>query len=77
MMSTSAPAECPKAWSAAPTAEEEIMRTNSGAGEAKNNNHDPTLRDHEGGKGPARTGLRDGEFDDKPKAPSDNRGARK
>ena len=53
------------------------MRTNSGAGEAKNNNHDPTLRDHEGKKGPAQTTLRDREFDETPKAPSDNRGARK
>jgi hypothetical protein len=49
------------------------MRTNSGAGEAKNNNHDPTLRDHEGGKGPAQTALRDREFDEEPKAPSDSR----
>jgi hypothetical protein len=53
------------------------MRTNSGDGKAKNNNHDPTLRDHEGGKGPAQTDLRDREFDEQPKAPSDNRGSRK
>ena len=53
------------------------MRTNSGAGEAKNNNHDPTLRDHEGSKGPAETALRDREFDPPAKAPSDHRGSRK
>lgn len=29
------------------------MRDNSGQGESKNNNHDPTLRDHEGKRGPA------------------------
>ena len=27
------------------------MRTNSGAGKAKNNNHDPTLKEHEAAKG--------------------------
>jgi len=53
------------------------MRTNSGSGESKNNNHDPTLRDHEGSKGPVQTALRDREFDDKPKAPADHRGSRK
>ena len=53
------------------------MRTNSGAGDGKNNNHDPTLRDHEGSKGPAQTALRDQEFEPKPKPPSDTRGARK
>jgi hypothetical protein len=54
------------------------MRTNSGGGgDAKNNNHDPTLRDHEGGKGPAQAALQDREFDPKPKAPSDSRGGRK
>ena len=53
------------------------MRTNSGAGEAKNNNHDPTLRDHEVSKGPAQTTLRDHEFDEEPKAPADHRGSRK
>jgi hypothetical protein len=53
------------------------MRTNSGAGEAKNNNHDPTIRDHEGTKGPAQTAVRDHEFDEQPKAPSDTRGGRK
>lgn len=53
------------------------MRTNSGNGEAKNNNHDPTLKEHEGGQGPAQTSLKDREFDEGPKAPSDNRGARK
>ncbi|MFN3726209.1 MAG: hypothetical protein ACK4SZ_07885 [Allosphingosinicella sp.] len=29
------------------------MRDNSGQGESKNNMRDPTMRDHEGGKGPA------------------------
>jgi hypothetical protein len=56
------------------------MRTNSAAGEAKNNNHDPTLRDHEGGKGPAQTSalLRDDlEADGPAKGPSDNRQGRK
>ena len=53
------------------------MKTNSSAGDGKNNNHDPTLRDHEGGKGPAQTALKDREFDPTPKAPSDNRGSRK
>jgi len=53
------------------------MRDNSGAGEATNNNHDPTLKEHEGKKGPAQTTLRDTEFDEQPKAPSDNRGGRK
>ena len=39
------------------------MRTNSGAGEAKNNDHDHSLRDHEGSKGPAqRSGLRAGDL---------------
>jgi hypothetical protein len=56
---------------------EQAMKTNSSAGDGKNNNHDPTLRDHEGGKGPAQTALRDHEFDEAPKAPSDSRGARK
>jgi hypothetical protein len=27
------------------------MRTNSGGGKAKNNNHNPTLRDHENARG--------------------------
>ena len=53
------------------------MRTNSGTGNAKNNNHDPTLRDHEGSKGPAQTAFRNREFDPTPKAPSDQRGSRK
>lgn len=53
------------------------MRTNSGAGEAKNNNHDPTLRDLEGSKGPAQTALKDRDLEPTPKAPSDSRGARK
>ena len=53
------------------------MKTNSSAGEGKNNDHDPTLRDHEGGKGPAQTVLKDHEFDLAPKAPADNRESRK
>ena len=53
------------------------MRTNSGAGEAKNNNHDPTLKEHEGGKGPAQTAIKDQEFEPEPKGPSDSRGSRK
>jgi hypothetical protein len=54
------------------------MRTNSGAGEAKNNNHDPTLRDHEGKKGPAqRSALLDNLEDQAgAKPPSDNRKGR-
>jgi hypothetical protein len=32
-------------------AKERKMRTNSGNGEGKNNNHDPTLRDHERARG--------------------------
>jgi hypothetical protein len=27
------------------------MRSNSGSGKSKNNNHDPTLRDHEAARG--------------------------
>ena len=69
------------------------MRTNSGAGEAKNNNHDPTMRDREGEEGPGRTVLRDREGKKGPaqksalldiqedqagaKPPSDSRGAAK
>jgi hypothetical protein len=53
------------------------MRSNSGAGEAKNNNHDPTLKEHEGKKGPAQTALRDTEFDEQPTPPSDHRGGHK
>jgi len=53
------------------------MRTNSGDGKAKNNNHDPTLKEHEGTKGPAQTALQDREFDDQPTPPSDSRGGRK
>jgi hypothetical protein len=53
------------------------MKPNSSAADGKNNNHDPTLRDHEGSKGPAQTALRDREFDEPEKAPSDSRGARK
>jgi hypothetical protein len=53
------------------------MRDNSGAGEATNNNGDPTLKEHEGAKGPAQTSLKDQDLDPTPKAPSDSRGARK
>jgi len=53
------------------------MRDNSGAGKATNNNHDPTLKELEGKQGPAQTNLRDREFDDEPKAPSDSRESRK
>ena len=53
------------------------MQDNSGAGKAKNNNHDPTLKEHEGGKGPAQTVLQDHAFDKTPKAPSDSRGSSK
>jgi hypothetical protein len=55
------------------------MRTNSGAGEAKNNNHDPTLRDHEGNKGPAqKSALLDNQEDQAgAKPPADSRGGRK
>ncbi len=53
------------------------MRRNSGSGEAENNNLDPTLDEQRGSKGPAQTALRDHEFDEKPKAPSDHRGSRK
>jgi hypothetical protein len=53
------------------------MQDNSGAGKAKNNNHDPTLKEHAGGKGPAQTMIKDGEFEDSPKAPSDSRGSGK
>lgn len=34
------------------------MRENSGQGEATNNMRDPTMRDHEGGKGPAQDSAR-------------------
>jgi hypothetical protein len=33
--------------------EDHIMRDNSGQGESKNNNHDPTLKELEGKDGPA------------------------
>ena len=53
------------------------MRTNSGAGESKNNNHDPTLRDHEGKKGPAQRSAviehLDKEEDRATRGPSDSR----
>ncbi|WP_294172064.1 hypothetical protein [uncultured Sphingomonas sp.] len=55
------------------------MRTNSGAGEAKNNNHDPILRDREGKKGPAqKSALLDIQEDQAGAKPrSDSRGAAK
>lgn len=52
------------------------MKSNSSAGDGKNNNHDPTLRDHESGKGPAQTALKDREFDPTPPPPSDKRESR-
>lgn len=54
------------------------MRTNSGAGEGKNNNHDSTLRDHEGKRGPAQqSALLDRDDDDRPGGgPSDSRQGR-
>ncbi len=47
------------------------MRSNSGKDEARNNMHDPTMRDHELGRGDV------GTSDKKPKAPSDTRTGRK
>ena len=52
------------------------MKDNSGAGKAKNNNHDPTLKEHAGGKGPAQTALKDREFEPTPAPPSDKRESR-
>jgi hypothetical protein len=46
------------------------MRCNSGKDEARNNLHDPTLRDRDLGRGDTTTGR-------KPKAPADHRGGRK
>jgi hypothetical protein len=57
--------------------EDRTMRTNSGDGKAKNNNHDPTIRDHLGGQGPAQTSVLDHEEDQPSKSPSDNRQSRK
>ena len=47
------------------------MRSNSGKDEARNNLHDPTLRDRELGRGEAKTTT------EKPKAPADHREGRK
>ncbi|HVM23429.1 MAG TPA: hypothetical protein VM308_09065 [Sphingomicrobium sp.] len=46
------------------------MRSNSGNDQARNNLHDPTVRDRELGRD-KRAG------DEKPKAPADHRGGRK
>ena len=48
------------------------MRTNSGSGESKNNNHDPTLRDHERAAAEARDTKARGQG-----GPSDSREPRK
>jgi hypothetical protein len=48
------------------------MRTNSGSGESKNNNHDPTLRDRETSVERSKR-TNEGAHT----APADNRGARK
>ena len=56
------------------------MRTNSGQGDSTNNNLDPTLRDHEGKRGPAQQSGVIGRKDDeegRPKAPADSREGRK
>jgi hypothetical protein len=37
------------------------MRSNSGSGKSTNNNHDPTLRDHERAKGVSGTAIQRGE----------------
>lgn len=47
------------------------MRSNSGKDEARNNLHDPTLRDRELGRDEAGGTLK------KPRAPADHRGGRK
>ena len=47
------------------------MRSNSGKDEARNNLHDPTLRDRELGSGETET------MEKKPKAPADHREGRK
>jgi hypothetical protein len=49
------------------------MRSNSGKDEARNNLHDPTLRDHERARG--QTG--DDAAKPEPKAPADHRQGRK
>jgi hypothetical protein len=56
------------------------MRVNSGQGDSTNNNLDPTLRDHEGKKGPAQRSANFDQKDDeegRPKPPSDSRQGRK
>jgi hypothetical protein len=56
------------------------MRVNSGQGDSTNNNLDPTLRDHEGKKGPAQQGAvieQEGDEEGRPKPPSDSRENRK
>lgn len=47
------------------------MRSNSGKDEARNNLHDPTLRDRDLGRGDV------GRLEKDPKAPADHRGGRK
>ena len=47
------------------------MRSNSGKDEGRDNLHDPTLRDHEHGRGDVATAGK------KPKAPADHRTGRK
>jgi len=47
------------------------MRSNSGKDEARNNLHDPTVRDRELGRGHSTTSEK------KPKAPADHRTGRK
>jgi hypothetical protein len=47
------------------------MRSNSGKDEARNNLHDPTLRDHELGRGKTDTAEKE------PSAPADHRTGRK
>ena len=47
------------------------MRSNSGKDEARNNLHDPTLRDRDLGRGGTGTGEKDS------KAPADHRAGRK
>jgi hypothetical protein len=51
--------------------EEDDMRSNSGKDEARNNMHDPTMRDRDLGRGDTSTTER------KPKAPADHRTGRK
>ena len=47
------------------------MRSNSGKDESRDNLHDPTLRDHELGRGETATAEK------KPQAPADHRTGRK